>query len=78
MRTTNRQIVKIAPALLFWAIILVHHIPEARADISAQDKEVLEAVDKVAPTVEEIAKKFGTCPKFHSSKSSHPLISRTC
>lgn len=58
MRTTNRQIGKIAPAILLGVITLLQPIPEGRADISAQDKEVLDAVEKVAPTVEEIAKKL--------------------
>ena len=58
MRTTDRQKVGIFLALLVLAISLLQPVPEARADVSAQDKEVLEAVDKVAPTVEEIAKKL--------------------
>ena len=58
MRTTDRQKVGIFLALLVLAISLLQPVPEARADGSAQDKEVLEAVDKVAPTVEEIAKKL--------------------
>ncbi len=57
MNYTYRQTAKTALALLFGAIILLP-VPEARADVSVQDKEVLEAVDKVAPTVEEIAKKL--------------------
>ena len=40
------------------AIALLQPAPEAFADVSVQDKEVLAAVDKVAPTVEEIAKKL--------------------
>ena len=40
------------------AIALLQPVPAAFAGVSAQDKEVLEAVDKVAPTVEEIAKKL--------------------
>ena len=58
MRTANRQIFRIAPALLVLAIALLQPAPEAFADVSVQDKEVLAAVDKVAPTVEEIAKKL--------------------
>ena len=58
MRTLKRQTVKIGQALLFCAITLLHPVPEARADISARDKEVIEAVEKVAPTIEEIAKKL--------------------
>ena len=57
MIKTNGQTVTIALALLFGAITLMS-VPAARADVSAQDKEVLEAVDKVAPTVGEIAKKL--------------------
>ena len=56
MRTANRRTAKIAPALLFGAITFLQPVPEARADIAVQDREVLEAVEKVAPTVEEIAK----------------------
>jgi hypothetical protein len=44
--------------LLFGTIALLEPVPEARADISAQDMEVLQAVEKVAPTVEEIAQKL--------------------
>jgi aminobenzoyl-glutamate utilization protein B len=58
MRTTGRQKVRNVLALLVLAITLLQPVPEARADASVQDKEVLEAVDKVAPTVEEIAKKL--------------------
>ena len=58
MRTTDRQKVWIAPALLFLATHLLQPVPTAFADVSVQDKEVLEAVEKVAPTVEEIAKKL--------------------
>ena len=58
MRTLKRQTVEIGPALLFCAITLLQPVPEACADISAPDKEVIEAVEKVAPTVEEIAKKL--------------------
>jgi hypothetical protein len=35
--------------LLLLAIFLMQHVPEARADVSAPDKEVFEAVKKVAP-----------------------------
>jgi hypothetical protein len=58
MRKMNGHTVKIAPALLVLAIALLQPAPEAFADVSVQDKEVLAAVDKVAPTVEEIAKKL--------------------
>ena len=58
MRTADRQIFRIAPALLVLAITLLQPVPEVRADVSVQDREVLEAVDKVAPTVEEVAKKL--------------------
>ena len=58
MRTANRQIFRIAPALLVLAIALLQPAPEAFADVSVQDKEVLEAVEKVAPTIEEIGKKL--------------------
>ena len=44
MRTANRRTAKIAPALLFGAITFLQPVPEARADISVQGKEVLEAV----------------------------------
>jgi aminobenzoyl-glutamate utilization protein B len=40
------------------AIALLQPVPAASADVSVQEKEVLEAVEKVAPTVEEIAKKL--------------------
>jgi len=63
MRTNNKQTVKIVPALLFCVITLLQPVPEACADISAQDKEVIEAVEKVAPTVEEIAKKLWNLPE---------------
>ena len=58
MRTVVRQKNRIVLTLLVLAITLLQPMPEARADVSAQDKEVLEAVDKVAPTVEKIAKKL--------------------
>jgi aminobenzoyl-glutamate utilization protein B len=58
MRAANRRAAKIAPALLFGAITFLQPVPEARADIAVQDGEVLEAVETVAPTVEEIAKKL--------------------
>ncbi len=74
MRTLKRQTVKIGPALLFCAITLLHPVPEARADISARDKEVIEAVEKVAPTIEEIAKKLWDLSESRFSKSSRPLI----
>ena len=63
MRTNNKQTVKIVPALLFCVITLLQPVPEACADISAQDKEVIEAVEKVAPTVEEIARKLWSLSK---------------
>jgi aminobenzoyl-glutamate utilization protein B len=49
---------RIAPALLFAAAALLQPVSEARADLSPQAKEVLEAVEKVAPTVEEIGQKL--------------------
>lgn len=58
MRTNARQEVRIAPALLLAAFTLLHPVIEARADTSVPDKEVLEAVEQVAPTVEEIAQKL--------------------
>ena len=58
MRAANRRTAKIAPALLFGAITFLQPVPEARADIAVQDREVLEAVEMVAPTVQEIAKKL--------------------
>ena len=58
MRKTNRQIAKIVPALLLATTTFLQPLVEARADDSVQDKEVLEAVEKVAPTVEEIARKL--------------------
>ena len=36
---------------LIIAIAFLQPVPEARADISVPDTEVIEAVDKVAPTV---------------------------
>jgi hypothetical protein len=39
-------------------IALLQMAPEAHADVYAQGKEVIETVNKVAPTVEEIAKKL--------------------
>ena len=53
MQPTN-----IALTLLFGAITLLQPVPEVHANADVQNKEVLEAVDKVAPTVEEIAKKL--------------------
>ena len=44
------QTAKIALALLFGAIILLQPVPEVHADAAVQNKEVLDAVDKVAPT----------------------------
>ena len=41
--------------MLAGVIILLQPVSQVRADTSAQDKEVLTAVEKVAPTVEEIA-----------------------
>ena len=38
------------------AISLLQPVPAALSEVSVQEKEVLEAVEKVAPTVEEIAK----------------------
>ena len=58
MRKTNRQIAKIVPALLLATTTFLQPLVEARTDDSVQDKEVLEAVEKVAPTVEEIARKL--------------------
>ena len=58
MKKTNMQTANIALALLFGAITLLQPVPEVHADAAVQNKEVLEAVDKVAPTVEEIAKKL--------------------
>jgi aminobenzoyl-glutamate utilization protein B len=58
MRASVKQLAKIVLAPLIGAGVLLLPVPEARADVSVQDKEVLEAVDKVAPTVEEIAKKL--------------------
>jgi aminobenzoyl-glutamate utilization protein B len=58
MPTTDGQTSGIAPALLVLAIALLQPAPEAFGDVSAHDKEVLKAVEKVAPTVEEISKKL--------------------
>jgi aminobenzoyl-glutamate utilization protein B len=58
MRASVKQSAKIVLAPLIGAGLLLLPVPEARANVSVQDNEVLEAVDKVAPTVEEIAKKL--------------------
>jgi len=58
MRTTDIQKVWIVPALLVLAIILLHPVPASLADLSVQQLGVLDTVDKVAPTVEKIAKKL--------------------
>jgi aminobenzoyl-glutamate utilization protein B len=58
MRTTDKYKVGIAPALLVLAIIFLQPVSAALADASVPDREVLAAVEKVAPTVEEIAKKL--------------------
>ena len=58
MKSTYRKARRFCTAFLFVAIIFLPPVIDVRADVSAQDKEVLEAVDKVAPTVEEIAKKL--------------------
>ena len=58
MRVTNSQIAKFSLVSMIGAIVLLQPVPEAHADISSQDKDVLEAAEKVAPTVEEIAKKL--------------------
>ena len=58
MKSTYRKARRFCTAFLFVAIIFLPPVIDVSADVSAQDKEVLEAVDKVAPTVEEIAKKL--------------------
>ena len=58
MRTTNRLKVRIALVFLFGVITLVQPVSQARTGLSIQDEDVLQAVDKVAPTVEEIGKKL--------------------
>jgi hypothetical protein len=58
MRVTNSQIAKFSLVSMIGAIVLLQPVPEAHADISSQDKDVLEPAEKVAPTVEEIAKKL--------------------
>ena len=58
MKSTHRKAHRFCTAFLFVAIIFLQPVIDVRANVSAQDKEVLEAVDKVAPTVEEIAKKL--------------------
>jgi hypothetical protein len=44
---TNGQTAKIALSLLFGAIIFLQPVPEAFADISVKDKEVLEAKESI-------------------------------
>jgi aminobenzoyl-glutamate utilization protein B len=58
MDGANRHTIGIALVLLFGVITLLQPLPEVRADTSARDREVLAAVEKVAPTVEEIAGKL--------------------
>ena len=58
MKSIRRKTSRFCTVFLFVAIIFLQPIIDVRADVSAQDKEVLEAVDKVAPTVEQIAKKL--------------------
>jgi aminobenzoyl-glutamate utilization protein B len=50
----------VMPALLMGllAIFALNSSAKAQTDISVQEKEVLQAVEKVAPTVEEVAKKL--------------------
>ena len=78
MRTTDRQKFWIAPALLFLATTLLQPVPAAFADVSVQDKEVLDAVEKVAPTLEEIAKKLWDLSEVSLLEASRPLILKTC
>jgi aminobenzoyl-glutamate utilization protein B len=58
MKNIHRKTYWFCTVFLFVAIIFVQLVIDVRADVSVRDKEVLEAVDKVAPTVEEIAKKL--------------------
>jgi len=58
MKISGKKIAKIALASLIVAFVVLQPAPEARADFSAQDKEVLAAIEKVAPTVEQIGKKL--------------------
>ena len=44
--------------MMFLGLLSCFMVAATNADVSAQDKEVLDAVEKVAPTVEEIAKKL--------------------
>ena len=53
MNGANRHTTGIALVLLFGFITLLQPVPEVCADTSVRDREVLTAVEKVAPTVEE-------------------------
>ena len=58
IKSIRRKTSRFCTVFLFVAIIFLQPIIDVCADVSVQDKEVLEAVDKVAPTLEEIAKKL--------------------
>ncbi len=58
MKRIHRKTSRFCSVFLFGGIIFLQPVIDVRADVSVQDKEVLEAVDKVAPTVEEIGKKL--------------------
>ena len=73
MKSIYRKIFRISTVFLFVTIILLQPVSYADADVSVQDKEVLETVDKLAPIVEEIAQKLWTCPKSRFWKSSRPF-----
>jgi hypothetical protein len=56
MKGTHGKAHRFCRVFLFVAVIFLPPALDVRADVSAQDREVLEAVDQVAPTVEEIAR----------------------
>ncbi len=56
MKCIHGKTSRFCTVFLFVAVIFLQPVIDVRADDSVQDKEVLEAVEKVAPIVEEIAK----------------------
>jgi len=58
MKRTGRTIDRIAAAVLLAGIASLHSTCEARAESPAGENEVLEAAEKVTPTVEEIAQQL--------------------
>jgi len=74
MKSIRGRTSRFCTVFLFVAIIFLQPIIDVRADVSAQGKEVLEAVDKVAQPSRKSPKNFGTCPKFHFWKPSRPFI----